>query len=79
MVTIIDMSHHPRVKLPNETIAEGTMNAREFLIDLCETYAVDPAILLEKLVILVDGERLKQDTLVHDNSKIYILPAATMG
>ena len=79
MVRIINMSHHPRAVLPEEVPLEEAMDAREFLENLCASYAADIDVLLNKLVILIDGARLKEDSAVTCDSKIYILPAATMG
>lgn len=79
MVQIINMSHHPRVVLPEDVPLDEPMEAVEFLENLCEIYQADRQVLFQKLIILVDGERLKGECLVSDGSKIYILPAATMG
>ena len=78
MVEIMNITHHPKVILPRQVEIEQPVNARQFLMDLCDAHGVAQDLVMKRC-ILVDSERLRDDTIVEQNSRIYILQAPVGG
>lgn len=79
MVEIIDISRHPKVNLPQEVELNEEMNAFRFIEELGSEYDVDTDILFKKMCLILDGERVTENSIVKDGSRLYILAPAVGG
>lgn len=79
MVQIVNMSRDPRVVLPKTVPLSASMQAEAFFRMLCQEHGGNCDVLLNELIVLLDGERYAANRMVTADSRIYVLPVATAG
>lgn len=78
MVTISYFGFMP-VTLPKSAEIEPGENLKEFIIKLLNEAGANVDEFLYEHLIVKNGERMEEDTVLYDGDKISIFPPSTMG
>ena len=78
MVTISYFGYMP-VKLPKTAEIAGGENLKEFIVKLLKEENVNVDEFLYEHLIVKNGQRMEDDTILNDGDKISIFPPSTMG